>query len=76
MYSRGCILHKRCLNFCDSGGRENRRLTLESLARAIWHCNIKLAKKPLDSIVIAKEYIDIVSGKIVVLDPPAFEEVY
>ena len=37
---------------------------------------IKLARKLLDSTVSAKEYIDIISGKIVVLDPLTFEETY
>ena len=64
------------LNFSDQGGRENRRLTLESLARAIWHNNLKLAQKLLNTTLLAKECIGIVLGKIVVLDPPAFEEMY
>ena len=64
------------LNFADAGGRESRRLTLESLARAVWHNDSKLARKLLDTTVLAKQHTDIISGKIVVLDPPLFKEAY
>ena len=64
------------LNFTDSGGRECKRLTLESLSRAVWHNDCKLARKLLDTTTIAREHIDIVLGKIVVLNPPSFEEAY
>ena len=62
------------LNFNDTGGRENPRLTLESLARAVWNGDTKLGRTLLDTTIIAKTLIDIVSNKIVVLDSPAFEE--
>ena len=49
---------------------------MESLSRAVWHNDVKLARKLLDTTTIAKEHIGIVLGKIVVLDPPSFEETY
>ena len=65
---------QHALNFNDSGGRENKRLTLESLARAVWHEDVGLARKLLDATMLARTYIEIVANRITVLDPPVFEE--
>ena len=59
------------LNFLDSGGRENRRLTLESISRAVWNEDVGLARKLLDTTKLAREHIKIAANRINILDPPA-----
>ena len=74
---REAAFYKRdALNFNDSGGRDNKRLTLESLARAVWHEDVGLAGTLLDITMLARTYIEIVANRITVLDPPVFEEAY
>ena len=70
------VKHLQCLKFNDSGGRENRWLAFESLGRPVWNGDEKLGRIGLESATTAKNYIDIIAGKVVLLDPLAFEEVY
>ena len=63
-------------NFFDSGGRENRRLTLESITRAVWNEDACLAQKLLNTTMLAREHIKVVDNRVIILDPPALEEAY
>ena len=64
------------LNFYDSGGRENRRLTLESISRAIWNEDLGLARKLLATTALAKEHIQIQDNRVCIINPPVLEEAY
>ena len=64
------------LNFHDTGGRENRRLTLESISRAIWNEDLVLARKLLATTALAKEHIQIQDNRVCIINPPVLEEAY
>ena len=64
------------LNFLDSGGRENRRLTLESMSRAVWNEDLALARKLLSTTILAREHIRIQDSRVCIINPPALEEAY
>ena len=64
------------LMFSDTGGREQKRLVLESMARAIWNNDCKLARVLLKVTTLATLHLQIVDGSVSCLDPPSFEELY
>ena len=64
------------LLFSDSGGREQKRLVLESMARAIWNNDVKLTRILLKVSSLAILHLQIIDGKVSCLDPPSFEELY
>ena len=87
LHKRRRIFIRDSFNFLDSGGRENRRLTLESITRAVWNDDACLAQKLLNTTKLAREHIQVVDSKmtvrplspscrVIVLDPPALEEAY
>ena len=62
------------LMFSDTGGREQKRLVLESMARAVWNNDCKLARVLLKVTTLAALHLQIVDGSVSCLDPPSFEE--
>ena len=70
------FFNRDSFNFLDSGGRENRRLTLESITRAVWNEDACLAQKLLNTTMLAREHINAVENSVIILDPPALEEAY
>ena len=62
--------------FSDTGGREQKRLVLESMARAVWNNDCKLARVLLKVTTLATLHLQIVDGSVSCLDPPSFEELY
>ena len=64
------------LNFLDSGGRGNRRPTLESISRAVWNEDTCLAQKLPSTTMLAREHIRIQDNRVCIINPPALEEAY
>ncbi len=64
------------LFFSDSNGSVCKRQVLESISRAVWRNDRKLAQKLLDVSSLAGYFIEIKEGKVVPLDPLAFEQVH
>ena len=73
----GCrIFIRDSLNFLVSGGRENPRLTWESITRAVWNEDACLVQKQLSTTMLAREHIRIQDNRVCIIDPPALEEAY
>ena len=51
-------------------------LTLESITRAVWNEDACLARKLLNTTKLAREHIDVIANRVIILDPPALEEAY
>ena len=64
------------LFFSEPNDSECQRQVLESISRAVWRNDRKLARKLLDVSNLAAFFIEIKQGKVVPLDPVAFEQVY
>ena len=74
---RNAAFHSRdTLKIANGKGLESKRLVLESLSRAIWNNDVRLANRLLRTSDLARQHLDTSQGVVRILNPPAFEVEY
>jgi len=57
-------------------GSDNVRLVIDSISRAIWKQDVRLAKKLLDNSALARNYLCLSGARVSVVDPICFEQYF
>ena len=65
-----------CIQFGDQDDKEGRRMVMESMARAVWRNDVRLARRLLSSSELARSFISVSDGKVAPLSFCAFEQIY
>ncbi len=74
---RNAALHSRnAQSYTDANGNESFRLILESISRALWSNDTKLARTLIRSTSLASLFIHVDQGKVTPIYPEALEKAY